>query len=666
MSIDFQAPVSADDIEKVFNIILKRPVNNDEWKSKIVDTGISFERFLNGVAFSPEFRKKTIRAVGAVASYRETVDDYKYRLPEFLERSNVKPKKVSLIGSCLLDSWGTPIKAACPGLKINRIVFNNSSQLPEMTKEEAATYDFNILQVPLRSILPESSYLNLKFSDKEGHERLFQDTCQIMRYNLDALLKYNEQFGVLSFVLNFCLPQQNPMGRMVDRYSLTNMVYFVEELNKQLYEYVSQQRNCHIIDIDQISSTYGRKYFQDDSVSHYNHGSVLRGIAGKFDDDRIEPKGDVQKIYLPDGNKFILAVWYDALSQYKMIQQTESIKLVIFDLDDTLWSGVAAERGWASVEGWPLGVLEALSYLWKRGILVAIVSKNEDAPTRTIWRKAHRFNLENFAAVKINWRSKAENIAEILKEVNLLPGSVLFVDDNPTERAAVKAAFPDIHVMDQPLAHWRRVLLWSTELQQASVTDESVARTEMIHAQVQREQKRSTMSHEEFLASLNTNIKVSKVSDTSNKSFDRCFELLNKTNQFNTTGKRWTQVEIGDMFAAGGYFLSLEISDKFAAYGITGLLIINERAIEQFVLSCRVFGMQIERAAIAIAQRVIGGDPFGKVVITDKNHLCVDLYRNLNFTEVSEGLWLCRDCALALPPHIGIDMDLEPETEGVS
>ena len=178
----------------------------------------------------------------------------------------------------------------------------------------------------------------------------------------------------------------------------------------------------------------------------------------------------------------------------RTIRQTDMVKLVLVDLDDTLWRGVAAEAAEVSStasEGWPLGFAEALMFLKSRGVLLGIVSKNDEDRVREIWRRIYgtRIRLEDFAAVKINWRPKAENIEEILAEVNLLPNSVVFIDDNPVERAAVKAAFPEIRVLGPNPYLWRRILLWSPETQVATITSESAARTEMVQKQVQREEQ---------------------------------------------------------------------------------------------------------------------------------------------------------------------------------
>jgi len=124
----------------------------------------------------------------------------------------------------------------------------------------------------------------------------------------------------------------------------------------------------------------------------------------------------------------------------RTLRQIDQVKLVIVDLDDTLWRGVIAEEGIDRpmvTEGWPAGLVEALVTLKKRGVLLAIASKNDEDRIRSFWPHLYggRLELADFASVKINWQSKAENIAQILKETNLLPRNVVFLDDNPVERA---------------------------------------------------------------------------------------------------------------------------------------------------------------------------------------------------------------------------------------
>ena len=652
-------PVTAEDVERVFQAILHRPVNNDDWRARIVGSGVSVGDFMTSVRNSPELKARVFREAGAAMPSPNRVEDQRFRLPDQLSITPLRPARFLLIGSCLMDSWPAVISAAEPGVSINRIVFNNASALPPMTAAEAKTYDFQILQIPLRSILPEGPLMSIKAGDLAGYEALFEKACSLMKANLEALAAYNVRYGIPSYLLSLYTPMQNPLGRAQKRYCLSNMVYFIEQLNRRLYEEAAKFRNMTVIDSDGIIDTFGKKYFQDDFLSHFTHGSIATGLAMPGDQARLEPIGNVEELYSPNIARIIIAFYREALALRKAEQQTDAVKLVIFDLDDTLWRGVAAETddpGPEIIEGWPLGILEAASYLWRRGILLAIVSKNDEATARAIWKKAYRgrFPMENFAAVKINWAPKAENIAAILAEVNLLPDSVLFVDDNPVERAAIREAFPGIRTMDAPLAEWRRILLWAPELQRAVITEEAAARTEMIQAQIAREAVRSEMTHEEFLASLGIEIVPHVVRDSAGGRFQRCFELLNKTNQFNTTCRRWTPAEIEELFAEGGCLIALDVSDKFTSYGITGLTVVRHDTVEQFVLSCRVFGMGIEQAAMAIAQARIEGTMRGLIRPTDKNKLSLGLYEALGFRAGEDGTWVLPDGKLEIPRHISL------------
>jgi FkbH-like protein len=212
-----------------------------------------------------------------------------------------------------------------------------------------------------------------------------------------------------------------------------------------------------------------------------------------------------------------------------------------------------------TMEGWPLGIAEAIGHLKRRGVLVAIISKNDESKVEQLWkaRFGRRLLLEDFVSRKINWRTKVENLEEILQETNLLPGNVLFVDDNPVERASIQAAFPAVRAIGPEPLLWRRILLWSPETQVASISAESTARTAMVQAQVERETQRKHMSREEFLASLNVQLDLLEITTTEHPRFKRALELINKSNQYNTTGIRWSEQQCQAAFAEGTSFLRL-------------------------------------------------------------------------------------------------------------
>jgi FkbH-like protein len=414
--------------------------------------------------------------------------------------------------------------------------------------------------------------------------------------------------------------------------------------------------------MDELSANYGKKYVQEDSITHSNHGSIITSFEMLGDQNRLEPIGNMGELYQPKTLPFIITCIHEILSCYKSIRQQSAIKLVIFDIDDTLWRGVGAEMDDVDAsmgEGWPLGIVEAASCLWKRGIMIAIVSKNDEENVKRMWTRIYgdRFNLENFVVKRINWRPKAENIEEIISLINVLPSSVLFVDDNPVERAAVKAVFPDIRTLDAPLVEWRRILLWSAETQPAVITSESLARTDMVKGQIEREKVRSEMTQGEFLKRLDIKISPLWIDSESHGKFERCFELLNKTNQFNSTGQRWSKADVMSYFAKSGVFIALEVRDRFTEYGLVALALVLDDEITQVVMSCRVIGLGVERALFSeISARKMNflGEIKALVRETGKNALIIDAFQRSGFERRGDVFINFDKAALSAPDHVGV------------
>jgi FkbH-like protein len=314
------------------------------------------------------------------------------------------------------------------------------------------------------------------------------------------------------------------------------------------------------------------------------------------------------------------------------------------------------------IEGWPLGIAEAAGYLKKRGILLAIISKNDERRVREIFPMIYRDRLliDDFVTVKINWRSKSENMAEILSTMSLLPRNVLFVDDNPSERSAMQAAFPDMRIIGRHPYYLRRILLWSSETDVASVTDESGRRTEMMQRQFDREFHKKSLPREDFLRDAAPRVEILEIPDVGHSRFPRILELVNKTNQFNTTGKRWKIEEFGEFFRDGGRIFSFSVSDKFTDYGLVGVVLVRQAHILQWVMSCRVLGYDIENAVMAtLVSSIRNGTETpitADLVETDANFPCRSLFSGCSFEESDEIWILPGDSAPACPPHVSLSV----------
>jgi FkbH-like protein len=586
-----------------------------------------------------------------------------YLAPTDLTVKTLPLNRVALIGSCLLEAWNFQHRnpSECP---VDLIVLNHLASLPTLTPETAAAYDFAVIQIPLRMIIGTEAVWRFDYSDTAAHEKEFARACEHLEFTLNSWMGWNQQFGMLTFVANFLPPQHNPMGRLFPRYGLANPEYFISRLNEHLETVVRRNRNAYILDLDRLSASVGRRSIQDDSFNIISHGSMM-GFINAID-TRIEPMAPLAEHYeLAWTRQFPGLIWSELVAMYRTVRQTDLVKVVVVDLDDTLWRGVSGDMDEVNdlmVEGWPIGFAEALMYLKKRGILLAIASKNDEPRIREIWPRIFggRMRLEDFAAVKINWRPKSENMREILEGMNLLPRNAVFIDDNPAEREAMQLAFPDMRILGRYPYYLKRILLWSSETQVPVVTQESGRRTEMIQAQFARESQRKEMSREQFLRDAAVKVTLLSVAGTDHARFDRVFELINKTNQFNTTGRRWKSEECDEFLRAGGQLLAFEVSDRFTSYGLVGAVLFSAGHIEQWVMSCRVLGYQIEQAVVAVivaATRAIRpGVVTGRLIHTDANFPCRELFQSCGFVLTNEpGTWaLSAETTVTIPEHVTV------------
>jgi FkbH-like protein len=588
--------------------------------------------------------------------------------PRALSVSATSIQKVALIGSCFIQSWRFHERNPS-NCVADLFVVNNAGLLPELRDESGASaYNFAVIQIPLRSVLKDDALWHFSHDSWDMHEAAYRTACDNLAFQLNSRMQWNVRYGMLSFVANFFVPQRNPMGCLFPRFDLRNPEFFIGKLNEHLENLVSNYQDAFILDVDRIAGSLGRRFIQDDLVEAHSHNSLL-GTPGVIT-SRIEPMDAMSAHFdVRWPTTFPEAIWSEMISMYRTVRQMDSVKLVVVDLDDTLWNGVSGEISAVDpimVEGWPLGLAEALCYLKKRGILLAIVSKNDDERVRSIWAKIFdgRLDLQDFAAIRINWKPKAENLADIMADMNLLARSVVFIDDNPVERAAIKHAFPEVRVLGRHPYYLRQTLLWSSETQVVCVTEESSSRTEMMKAQLEREADRTEVSREDFPRAAAPAVRMMGIASISHARFSRAFELINKTNQFNTTGRRWTTEECDAFLCRGGVIQAFEVRDTYTAYGLVGVLMVECDMIVQWVMSCRILGYQIEDAVMAaIVRRMRAAglcEVRGFIIETDVNFPCRDLYAKLGFVKSGDEWVLKADFSVSSPSHVTVE---EPEAK---
>jgi FkbH-like protein len=348
-------------------------------------------------------------------------------------------------------------------------------------------------------------------------------------------------------------------------------------------------------------------------------------------------------------------------------------KLIIVDLDDTLWGGIVGDVGWEDlVLGGHHHIGEAyvdfqqgLKSMKNRGILLAIVSKNEEKVALEAIRKHPEMvlKLEDFAGWRINWQDKVENVLDLMTELNLGPQAAVFIDDNPVERARVKESLPEVLVPDWPKDPliYPATLLGLRCFEIPSLSQEDLVRTIMYFSENKRQELKKTVSSlEEWLTRLAIRVQVKELLPAN---LQRTTQLLNKTNQMNLSTRRMTEAELMAWAEQKHHRLwTLRVSDKFGDAGLTGIVSLEIQGrnaqIVDFVLSCRVLGRKIEETMLSTAihyARALGvEDVYARYIPTAKNKPCLDFFKSIAplFQQQGECFFQDGEKPFLVPEHI--------------
>jgi FkbH-like protein len=237
--------------------------------------------------------------------------------------------------------------------------------------------------------------------------------------------------------------------------------------------------------------------------------------------------------------------------------------------------------------------------LRKRGIILGILSRNDEASVRKIFPMifGDRLTLEDFAIRRINFGEKIKNMEDILRTVNLLPESVIYIDDNPVERARMAATYPAMRIFGKYFQWTRQMLLNAPELQVPFITPESASRAEYVSKQVERVDFRNSVSDGEFLKGLKLEIAFRELTSLAPQAkIKRCIELVNKTNQWNSTGAKTDWRALERFVKEGGRLFAFSVADRFSNYGDVCVIMTSAGVCQQFVMSCRIAGLGLEHA----------------------------------------------------------------------
>jgi FkbH-like protein len=383
----------------------------------------------------------------------------------------------------------------------------------------------------------------------------------------------------------------------------------------------------------------------------------LAGNAVLVDCDRLA--GDIGKSSWFDDRYWARAKQAVALQAVPALaRQTAAViaaaagvnrKCLVLDLDNTLWGGVVGEDGLSGIRVGGDAIGEAyvrlqtyILDLKRKGVILAVASKNDDADAKEVFQRHPdmRIRLDDIAVFLANWDAKVDNLRKVAERLNIGLDSLVLLDDNPAERRAVTEMLPEvdvIHLGTDP-ADYTRTLAQYPWFETESLTAEDTRRTEQYHARAKiADLQRTSGSLESFYRGLGMRATIGQFDDLR---LPRIAQLVNKTNQFNLTTRRYDEQQLRRFSLSQDHIdLYLELRDHFADHGLVAVLIARHDGItldiDSFLMSCRVIGRTVESALLhrlcREARERDCSQLRGTYVPSAKNAVVQELYGRLGF-----------------------------------
>lgn len=464
-----------------------------------------------------------------------------------------------------------------------------------------------------------TSYRNLNFD--EVLERQCDKYEQLWE-------KLQERYRCTILQNNFELPFYRLLGNQ-DAVLDKGDTYYINRMNEKLYTYAGNHNNFYVVDLHYLAAEFGLSRWYDLNTWYlYKYAFSLEAVP--------------------------LVAWN--VSRIIKAMCGKNKKGFVLDLDNTLWGGVIGEDGPDHIEigeGTPVGeaYLEFQKYIKRHedlGIVLNICSKNDiRTALEGIQKEENLLKQDDFFMIQSNWNRKDENLKTIAEKLNVSVDSLVFLDDNPAERDIVNQNLPAVETPSfDSVEHYIQLVDKNHYFEVLSLSQEDQKRNEMYRENKLRKQEEERFQdYGSYLRSLQMTARIHPFQEAE---WDRIFQLIQKSNQFNLTTKRYTMNEIQEISGSPDYMtLSGRLRDKFGDNGIVSLIVVQKEDetahIRLWVMSCRVLGRNMECAmfdALLVRCRQCGIRKIkGYYFPTKKNGLVKDLFQGFGFEHEDEHIW---------------------------
>lgn len=539
---------------------------------------------------------------------------------ELLEQPNLVPTRIAILGG----STTAEVKSM-----LDLFLLANGIQATFYESEYNRYSEDVIFENPeLWEFKPEIVYLHTTWHNVSQFPELLEGEAEIEERVQQELGRFEAiwekietKLGALVIQNNFDFPPLRPLGNL-EASAAYGRVNFLMRLNAEFANYARAHSRFLIHDILYLSAQVGLNAWFEPTYWYSFHSA-------------LSPTATVTL----------------AQSLAAMVKSVygRSKKCLVLDLDNTLWGGVIGDDG---MQGLLLGrdnptgeafqsFQRYVKELQRRGVLLAVCSKNEsETAMQGFSHPDSILKLEDFSAFKANWNPKPDNIREIAFELNIGLDSFVFVDDNPAERALVAAQLPEVAVPDvgPDVTRFAEALEQERYFEVNQIVKEDLSRNSYYGANVQRNVSQGKFrDYGEFLNSLEM---VAEIAPFAPVYLERIAQLINKTNQFNLTTRRYTSAEVEAM-AEDPRCLTLygRLNDRFGDNGLVSVLVgrVSGKTLEidVWLMSCRVLKREMELAMFDtfVEQCQVRGvhEIVGEYIPTKKNGMVSGFYRELGF-----------------------------------
>lgn len=413
-----------------------------------------------------------------------------------------------------------------------------------------------------------------------------------------------------------------PSFGILDYQDKAKQVHKIRNLNLDLLKTLNEHINAYIIDSELLMSRVGYANFIDHRYWHIGHAPYREAANRAF-----------AKEYM----KFILAL------------KGRNKKCLVLDCDNTLWGGIVGEDGINKIDlglMWPGSAYrefqQTIFNLYSRGVMLALCSKNNEQDVMEVLEKHPEMILKknNFVTFEINWQDKAQNLRKIASDLNIGLDSLVFIDDDNFEVSLINKVLPEVTtiLLPEDPSDFRQLLDSCGYFDTIYLSEEDKSRTEMYKSEIKRQKEKEGFTDlEDYFRHLGMEVFISRVDDPT---LSRVMQLIQRTNQFNLTTKRYLESDLLELAGSNKADVHcLRLKDRFGDYGIVGVsVLIYEHemcVIDSFLISCRVIGRGVEdvflKFCIDTAVKKGFREIIGVYVPSGKNGIVNEFYPKHNF-----------------------------------